>query len=96
MKSNKEILRFINSLRFKTKKLTNQELQSFELIKHFLIKEFRFHGLNYQHLFKLTNIIDDLHLKFIEIHPEVNNDVFDDFNKLFFKLYKQKYDLYDL
>ena len=61
MKSNKEILLFINSLRFKTKKLTNQELQSFELIKHFLLKE-------------------------------VNNDVFDDFNKL----YKQKYDLYDL
>ena len=88
MKSNEEILRFINSLRFKTKKLTNQELQSFELIKRFLLKEFRFHGLNYQHLFKLTNIIDDLHLKFIEVHPEVN--------KIFFKFYKQKYDLYDL
>ena len=84
MKSNKEILRFINSLRFKNNRLSNKELEFFNLIKRFLFKEYCFHGVNHPHLFKLTNIIDDLHLKFIELHPEVNNDVFDDFNKKFF------------
>ena len=63
MKSNKEILRFINSLMFKNNRLSNKELEFFNLIKRFLFKE-------------------------------VNNDVFDDFNKKNFKLYKNKYVLY--
>ena len=85
----------MNALMFKTKRLTNQELKDFKIVKDSLLKEFRWHGLDFNNLSKLLDIVDDLHLIFIEVHPETGEELIHNFNEIFFILYKQKYDIYE-
>ena len=89
MNTTNEILHTMNKMRFKHK-LTNKELQNFKTIRNFLIKEFLWYQLDKTNLCKLLNIVDDLHIEFTEVHPEINPELFDDFNEISFKLYKQK------
>ena len=88
-----EILHTMNEMRFK-RNLTNRKLHHFKTIGNFLIKEFCWYQLDRTDLCILLNIVEDLHIEFIEVHPEIDPKLFDDFNEIFFKLFKQKYKIY--
>jgi len=85
----------MNSLMFKTIRLTKEELENFRVVRDFLLKEFNWHGLDKNNLCKLLDILDDLHLKFIECHPENQDELINSFKKIFIILYNQKYDMYE-
>ena len=95
MKTCNEVLHFMNALMFKTIRITKEELENFEIVRDFLLKEINWHGLDKSNLCKLMDIIDDLHLKYIEHHPENGDEFINNFKNIFITLYNQKYDIYE-
>ena len=93
MNSVNDVLHTMNKMMFKHN-LTKKELQDFKTIRKFLISEFNNWGLTKSNLLKLLNIVDELHVDFLHIHPQGKHELINNFNEFFFKLYKQKLKIY--